>query len=109
MGMNFQRCARMAFVGLSDSYEQYYQAIRRCYRFGQTRPVEVHIVLSDVEQSIYQNVLAKEATARETSRGLVAAVAEENRAELFAGTSKADDYEPIAAARMPSFLQTEVA
>ena len=35
-GLNWQHCARMAFVGLSDSYETYYQAIRRCYRYGQT-------------------------------------------------------------------------
>ena len=39
-GMNWQHCARMAFVGLSDSFEQYYQAVRRCYRFGQKRPVD---------------------------------------------------------------------
>jgi SNF2 family DNA or RNA helicase len=43
-GMNFQHCARMVFVGLNDSYEQYYQAIRRCYRYGQTQPVEVSVV-----------------------------------------------------------------
>jgi len=60
-GMNFQRCARMIFVGLSDSYEQYFQAIRRCYRFGQKRPVNVHIVLSQVEEQIARNVRRKEA------------------------------------------------
>lgn len=104
MGMNFQRCARMVFVGLSDSYEQYYQSIRRCYRFGQERPVVVHIVLADAEESIYANVLDKEQTARATSSGLIGAVAERNRAELFAGTSKADSFEPTQEARMPLFL-----
>lgn len=104
MGMNFQRCARMVFVGLSDSYESYYQAIRRCYRYGQTRPVRVHIVLSDAEESIYANVLDKESTARATSDGLIAAVSERNRAELFAGTSKADSYEPTEPVRLPGFL-----
>ena len=44
-GMNFQNCARMAFVGLSDSYESYYQAIRRCWRYGQTEPVAAHIIV----------------------------------------------------------------
>ena len=104
MGMNFQTCARMVFVGLNDSYEQYYQAIRRCYRFGQERGVEVHIVLSDAEESIYANVLAKESVARETARGLIAAVSERNRAELFKGTSKADSFVPTLALRLPAFL-----
>ncbi len=104
-GMNFQTCARMVFVGLSDSYESYYQSIRRCYRFGQTRPVDVHIVLADVERVIVQNVRAKEAVARETTRGLVAAIAAENRRELFHGTSKGDDYEPSRQPTIPTFLR----
>ena len=108
MGMNFQSCARMIFVGLSDSYEQYYQAIRRCYRFGQTRPVMAHIVLADVEESIYLNVLDKEQTAKATTTGLVGAVAERNRAELFKGTSKADNYEPIEPVQLPEWLCGEV-
>ena len=63
LGMNWQHCARMAFVGLSDSYEQYYQAIRRCYRYGQRRVVEAHVVLSDVESQIADNVRRKEREA----------------------------------------------
>lgn len=62
-GMNFQGCARMAFVGLSDSYEQYYQAIRRSWRYGQTRDVEAHIVLSELEAAIAENVARKEREA----------------------------------------------
>ena len=104
MGLNFQRCARQVFVGLGDSYEQYYQAIRRSYRFGQTRPVQVHIVVSDVEAPIIANVRAKERLAREITGGLVAAVAAENRRELFAGTSKGEVYEPTAPAALPAFL-----
>ena len=104
MGLNFQVCARMAFVGLSDSYEAYYQAIRRCYRFGQERPVDAYVVLSDPERTIYNNVLDKETTARETSRGLVAAVADHNRGELFGGTSKGDSYEPTISPTLPDWL-----
>lgn len=62
-GLNWQHCARMAFVGLSDSYEAYYQAIRRCYRYGQTRRVHAHIVLSDMEGQIAANVARKEREA----------------------------------------------
>lgn len=60
MGMNFQNCHRMVFVGLSDSWESYYQAIRRCWRFGQTKPVDAHIVVSALEQQIVDNVRRKE-------------------------------------------------
>lgn len=105
-GLNFQSCARMVFCGLGDSYEQYYQAIRRCYRFGQQRPVRVHLVLADAERVIAQNVRAKERTARETAVGLIGAIAAENRRELFAGTSKGDDYEPRRPLTLPEWLRS---
>lgn len=60
-GMNFQNCSRMVFVGLNDSWESYYQAVRRCWRFGQTQPVEAHVVVSELEQQIVDNVRRKEA------------------------------------------------
>src|SRR5699024_10145687 len=62
-GMNWQHCARMAFVGLSDSYEQYYQCIRRCHRFGQDRVVHAHVIVSALEQTIAQNVAQKQENA----------------------------------------------
>lgn len=71
-GLNWQHCARMVFVGLSDSYEQYYQAIRRCWRYGQTRPVDVHIVLSGLESQIATNVARKERDAARFTAELVA-------------------------------------
>ncbi len=71
-GMNWQHCARMAFVGLGDSYEQYYQSIRRCYRFGQDRPVDVHIVLSELEGQIAGNVARKERQALRAHDRLIA-------------------------------------
>ncbi|MCQ4079004.1 helicase, partial [Klebsiella pneumoniae] len=60
LGMNWQHCARMAFVGLGDSYEQYDQAIRRCYRYGQQRVVRAHVIVSDLESQIATNVARKE-------------------------------------------------
>jgi hypothetical protein len=79
-GLNFQRCARMAFVGLSDSYEAYYQAIRRCWRYGQTRPVRVHIVLSQLEGAIVENVQRKEQHAARFTADLVTAMRTAGRA-----------------------------
>ena len=74
MGLNFQHCANMAFTGLSDSYEAYYQAVRRCWRFGQKRPVNVHIVVSELEQQIVANVQSKEAEATRMTAQLVHAM-----------------------------------
>ncbi len=105
-GLNFQSCDRMVFVGLSDSYEQYYQAIRRCWRFGQSSPVDVHIVVADVESVIVANVRAKERTAGSTTDGLIAAISTENRRELYAGTSKADSYEPTRPLTLPAWLRS---
>lgn len=62
-GMNWQHCHNVAFVGLSDSYENYYQAIRRCWRFGQTRDVDVHIVTSELEGNVVKNIARKERQA----------------------------------------------
>jgi hypothetical protein len=103
-GLNFQRCARMAFVGLGYSYEQYYQALRRCHRFGQTRKVEAHIILSEPERPIYATVLDKERQAAELSGGLLAEVRDYERAELLQGTSAGDSYEPTEEARVPQWL-----
>ena len=71
-GLNYQHCNRMAFVGLGDSYEQYYQAIRRCYRYGQTEIVRAHVIVSDLETQIAANVARKERQASQITRELVA-------------------------------------
>lgn len=92
-GLNLQNAHRMAFVGLNDSWEQYYQAIRRCWRFGQTEPVEAHIILSNAEQDIYHNIMRKEAEALMMAEQLVAHVREFERAEI--GMAEAvNDYRP---------------
>jgi superfamily II DNA or RNA helicase len=75
-GMNFQNCSRMVFCGLSDSYESYYQAIRRCWRFGQTEPVRAHVIVSELEAQIADNVRRKELEAEAMTDGLVRHVGE---------------------------------
>jgi len=62
-GMNFQRCSDVVFLGLSDSYEQFYQAVRRCWRFGQTKPVTAHIVTASTEGNVRANIARKEKQA----------------------------------------------
>ncbi len=83
-GMNLQHCHHMAFVGMSDSYEGYYQGIRRCYRFGQRSPVAVHVVVSEAEQQIVENVRRKEAAAADLSANLLQHLTVFEREELSA-------------------------
>lgn len=62
-GLNWQHCARVGFVGIGHSFEAYYQAIRRCWRFGQKRPVHAHIISSDVEGAVLANLKRKQSDA----------------------------------------------
>lgn len=70
-GMNWQHCARMAFVGLDDSFEKFYQAVRRCYRFGQKRNVHVHVFTAENEGQILANIKRKELQHHEMSANMV--------------------------------------
>lgn len=82
MGLNFQQCHQMAFVGLSDSWEAYYQSIRRCWRFGQQHPVDVRIVISDAEEDVYLNVMQKEEAAADMTQRLIDQVRDFEQEEL---------------------------
>lgn len=62
-GMNWQHCHNMAFVGLSDSYEQFYQALRRCWRFMQLFPVTAHVITAEEEGAVVANIKRKERDA----------------------------------------------
>lgn len=63
-GMNWQNCNNVLFLGLSDSYEQFYQALRRCWRFGQKNEVHCHIVTAETEGATLQNIKRKEEDAK---------------------------------------------
>ena len=70
-GMNWQHCNNMAFVGLSDSYEQFYQAVRRCWRFGQKKPVNVYVITAETEGAVVANIKRKEADAMKMAENMV--------------------------------------
>lgn len=77
-GMNFQNCGSMIFSGWNDSYEQMYQAVRRAYRYGQTRAVRVHIpFIPELEGAVLENVMRKQVAFEES-------VAEQERAYIAA-------------------------
>ena len=70
-GLNFQRCHNVAFVGLSHSYEAFYQAIRRCWRFGQQHPVNAHIIYDVAEGRVIDNIRRKEADSIAMAQSMV--------------------------------------
>jgi hypothetical protein len=99
-GLNWQHSARMAFVGLSFSYESFYQAIRRCWRFGQSRPVSVHVACADTEESIWQIVSRKAGDHDAMKAEMAAAMA---RAALSSDVLQT--YNPPNPINLPSFLR----
>ena len=84
-GMNWQRCARVVFMGLSFSFEQFYQALRRTWRFGQTREVLVYAFLSEQEVTLRDAIATKERQHAGLMRDMIAASREGVMGELSAG------------------------
>lgn len=91
-GMNWQHCARMAFVGLDDSFEKFYQAVRRCYRFGQTRSVEIHIFTAENEGQILANIKRKEADHHNMSANMIDHMRDIMNTELAGQVNIVDEY-----------------
>ena len=91
-GMNWQHCARMAFVGLDDSFEKFYQAVRRCYRFGQKRNVLVHLFTAENEGQILQNLKRKELQHHEMSEKMIAHMKDIMNTELQGQVNIVDEY-----------------
>ena len=81
-GMNWQHCNQVAFVGLSYSFESYYQAIRRVWRFGQQRAVVCHIVQAETEGALIATIESKEREFRSMRKEMTAAMAEESVRQL---------------------------
>lgn len=106
LGLNFQHCADMAYVGLSDSYEQLYQSIRRCWRFGQTKPVNVHVITAETEGAVVSNIKRKEREAEETYNNMIEHMKDLNAAALHGGTVRnKTEYEPTVAMTIPDFMR----
>ncbi|NDC58586.1 MAG: helicase [Alphaproteobacteria bacterium] len=100
-GLNWQHCARVAFIGLSFSYEAFYQAIRRCWRFGQSRPVQVHVAMADTERAIWEVVSRKSGDHDAMKAAMSAAMA---RAAKTSGVLQT--YRPADPIRWPDFLRS---
>ncbi len=103
-GMNFQSCNNMVFVGLSDSWEQFYQAVRRCWRFGQTKPVNVHIISADVEGAVLANIRRKEKQNEELKAEMILIMRDKTMAELGRAHTEKTEYNATQTLEFPSWL-----
>lgn len=103
-GINLQNATTQIFCGLSDSWEGYYQSVRRSWRFGQSNPVHILVVLTDIEAEIWENVQRKEAEARQTAEYLIAHVREFEREELRA-VRETNGYHPTKVMKLPDWLR----
>lgn len=81
-GINWQNCNNMIFVGLSDSYEKYYQAVRRCWRFGQTQEVNVYIIIGKKEGCVKENIARKQADYDKMQENMTGLTMEITKKEL---------------------------
>lgn len=106
-GLNWQHCARMVFVGASHSYEGTYQAIRRCWRFGQTRPVDVHVIRAATEGAVIANYRRKEADAARMAAEMTAHVGDAVRAEVTGLAREWNPYTPAVRQRVPAWIGME--
>lgn len=104
-GLNWQHCARMAFVGVTDSWEAYYQAVRRCWRFGQKQEVHAHIFASEQEGAVVANLQRKEADALAMADALSAETLDAIRASVLGAHKETNTYNPTGRVIVPAFLE----
>jgi hypothetical protein len=102
-GMNWQNCHNMIFTGLSDSYEAYYQALRRCWRFGQTKEVNIYIIISAKEGCVKQNIERKQADFLKMQKEMTELTKEITKKELKKTCRLSTPYEPKISMILPKW------
>lgn len=107
-GMNWQNCRSMIFVGLSDSFEAYYQAVRRCWRFGQKNNVNVYIIISAREGAVKENIERKQAENERMKAHLIELTRNINKRKLTAQCRISTVYSAALEMRLPSWEEFKV-
>ena len=103
-GLNWQHCNHVVFTGLSDSWESFYQAVRRCWRFGQTMPVHVHIISADTEGAVLENIRRKQAQHDQVSEEMAKVMKDYTVAEIKGASIEKADYVAVEDMRVPAWL-----
>lgn len=105
-GLNFQVCHNMAFVGVTDSWEAYYQAVRRCWRFGQQSPVNVHIFSSEAEGAVVANLARKEHDAKSMQESLACETLQSVRESVIGSARETNAHNATLRVIAPPWLES---
>lgn len=105
-GINAQNAHIEIFVGLSDSFEAYYQAVRRCWRFGQDKPVDVYIIISDAEGAVKENIQRKQRDAERMTDELIGFTREFLQSDLKQTKRDVDEYYAFEQMEVPEWMRT---
>lgn len=106
-GMNFQNSHNMVFVGMDNSFERYYQAVRREWRFGQTKPVDVYIITSDLEGAVKANIERKEHDAEQMIQEMARYTKDLTRRNVKGTVREQTEYNPDKKMIIPEWLRSE--
>ena len=103
-GMNWQNCHNVIFCGLSDSYEQFYQAVRRCWRFGQIRQVNVYVIIGVRETAVLNNIQRKQREANQMQREMIKYTKNIMKDSIKATSRETAGYNPKIEMILPDWL-----
>lgn len=103
-GMNWQHCANTVFVGLNDSFEQIYQAIRRFWRFGQTNEVYAHFIASEIEGAVVNNIKRKEAQCEHMIAQMIKHMSDLSSKNIRGAIRETSSYIPQEKMEIPSWI-----
>ena len=104
-GMNWQHCDTMIFAGMDDSFEKYYQAVRRCHRFGQKKQVTVHIITAETEGAVKANIERKQAQANEMAAKMIDRMRQITKAQIVGARSNTETYNPKLPMTIPAWIK----
>lgn len=104
LGLNLQVCHNQIFTGLSHSFEQYYQAVRRSWRFGQKETVNVYVITSEREGAVVRNIQRKEKDFDHMLKNMIAQTSEITKNDLKATVRRDDDYKANMEMTLPKWL-----
>jgi hypothetical protein len=107
-GMNWQHCNQMVFAGMNDSFEEFYQAVRRCYRFGQKREVNAHIITAETEGAVKDNIRRKQEQANTMAGEMVAYMRELTQKQIQGASSGTEAYRPTMPIAIPAWIAQNV-
>lgn len=102
-GINWQNCHKMIFTGLSDSFESFYQAVRRCWRFGQEHPVDVYIIISAKEGCVKENIERKQKDFETMQAAMIELTKEITKKELKKTCRISAPYNPTVEMKLPDW------